>query len=62
MKKEAKTRKVTGERALKYTRFASKLVHLNLASSEQKRKYFDAIYALRELSDEYCELTGLNLD
>lgn len=62
MKKEAKTRKVTGERALKYTKFAGKLVRLNLASAEERKTYFDAIYALRELSDKYCELTGIDIE
>ena len=61
MKKEVK-RTITSKRALRYTELASKAIRLNLVSPEERKKYFDAIYALRELSDEYCELTGLNLD
>jgi GTP-dependent phosphoenolpyruvate carboxykinase len=61
MKKEVKTRSITGKKAVKYTELANKLVMLNLVSPEERKKYFDAVYALRELADEYCKLHGLEL-
>ena len=34
---------------------------LNLVSPEERRQYFDAIYTLRELADEYCNIHGLDI-
>ena len=61
MKKEIKTRGITGRKALKYTELANKMVMLNLVSSEERRQYFNAIYALRELADKYCDIHGLEI-
>ena len=61
MKKEVKTRTVTGNKTVKYTELANKMVMQNLVSPEERRKYFDAIYTLRELADKYCEIQGLDL-
>ena len=61
MKKEIKTRSITGIKAVKYTELANKMVMLNLVSPEERRQYFDAIYALRELADKYCNIHGLEI-
>lgn len=61
MKKEVKTRSLTGLKAVKYTELAGKMVMLNLVSPEERRKYFNAIYALRELADKYCNINGLEI-
>lgn len=61
MKKEVKTRTVTGDKTVKYAELANKMVMQNLVSPEERRKYFDAIYTLRELADKYCEIQGLDL-
>ena len=34
---------------------------LNLVSPEERRQYFNAIYALRELADKYCNIHGLEI-
>ena len=61
MKKEIKTRSITGIKAVKYTELANKMVMLNLVSPEERRQYFDAIYALRKLADKYCNIHGLEI-
>ena len=61
MKKEVKTRGITGDKAVKYAELANKIVMSNLVSPEERRKYFDAIYALRELADKYCNIHGLEI-
>lgn len=61
MKKEVKTRTITGNKAVKYTELANKMVMLNLVSPEERRQYFDAISALRELADKYCNIHGLKI-
>ena len=61
MKKEVKTRSITGFKAVKYTELANEMVMLNLVSPEERRQYFDAIYALRELADKYCDIHGLEI-
>ena len=61
MKKEVKTRSVTGIKAMKYTELANRMVMLNLVSPEERRQYFDAIYSLRELADKYCNIHGLEI-
>ena len=61
MEKEVKTRSVTGIKAMKYAELANKMVILNLVSPEERRQYFDAIYALRELADKYCNIHGLEI-
>ena len=61
MRKEVKTRSITGIRAMKYTELANKMVMLNLVSPEERRQYFNAIYALRELADKYCNIHGLEI-
>ena len=61
MKKEIKTRSITGIKAVKYTELANKMVTLNLVSPEERRQYFDAIYAIRELADKYCNIHGLEI-
>ena len=61
MKKEIETRGITGRKALKYTELANKLVMDNLVSPEERRQYFNAIYALRELADKYCDIHGLEI-
>lgn len=61
MKKEVKTRSLTGLKAIKYTELANKMVMQNLVSPEERRQYFNAIYALRELADEYCDINGLEI-
>ena len=61
MKKEVKTRSITGTKAVKYAELANKMVMLNLVSPEERRQYFDAIYALRELADKYCNIHGLEI-
>lgn len=55
------TRGITGNKAIQIVQYANKLVSLNLVSAEERRKYFDAIKALRDLSDQYCEINGLEL-
>lgn len=57
----ATTRSITGNKAVQIVQYANKLVALNLVSEEDRRKYFDAIKALRDLSDQYCEIHGLEL-
>ena len=61
MKKEIETRSITGNKAVKYTELANKMVMLNLVSPEERRQYFNAIYALRELADKYCDICGLEI-
>lgn len=61
MKKEVKTRSITGIKAVKYTELAGKMIMLNLVSPEERRQYFHAIYALRELADKYCDIHGLEI-
>lgn len=61
MEKETKTRGITGIKAMKYTELANKMVMLNLVSPEERRQYFNAIYALRELADKYCNIHGLEI-
>ena len=61
MEKETKTRSITGIKALKYTELANRMVTLGLASPEEKRQYFNAIYTLRELADKYCDIAGLEI-
>ena len=61
MKKEIKIRILTGNKAVKYTKLANKLVMNNLVSPEERRQYFNAIYALRELADKYCDIHGLEI-
>lgn len=57
----ATTRTITGNKAVQIVQYANKLVAQNLVSAEDRRKYFGAIKALRDLSDQYCEITGLEL-
>lgn len=57
----AATRSITGNKAVQIVQYANKLVALNLVSEEDRRKYFDAIKTLRSLSDQYCEIHGLEL-
>lgn len=57
----ATTRGITGNKAVQIVQYANKLVALNLVSEEDRRKYFDAIKALKSLSDQYCEIHGLEL-
>ena len=64
MKKETKvttTRSITGNKAVQIVQYANKLVAQNLVSAKDRQKYFDAIKALRDLSDQYCEIIGLPL-
>ena len=61
MEKKVKTRSVTGIKAMKYTELANRMVTLDLASPEEKRQYFNAIYTLRELADKYCDIAGLEI-
>lgn len=61
MKKKVETRGITGEKAVKYAELANKLVFYNLVSPQERNKYFDAIKALRDLADKYCEIHGLDL-
>ena len=61
MRKEVETRGITGIKAMKYTELANKMVMLNLVSPEERRQYFNAIYALRELADKYCNIHGLEI-
>ena len=61
MKKEIKTRSLTGNKAIKYIELANKMVMNNLVSPEERRQYFNAIYALRELADKYCNIHGLEI-
>lgn len=60
-KQSAQTRPITGKKTEEILKYAHKLVSLQLCSIEQRKVYFDAIKALRELSDEYCEICGLPL-
>ena len=57
----ATTRSITGNKTVQIVQYANKLVSQNLVSAEDRRKYFAAIKALRDLSDQYCEITGLEL-
>ena len=57
----AKTRGITGSNSVQIVQYANKLVTLNLVSPKERKKYFDAIKALRDLSDQYCEIHGLEL-
>ena len=61
MEKKVKTRGITGIKAMKYTELANRMVTLGLASPEEKRQYFNAIYTLRELADKYCDIAGLEI-
>ena len=61
MKREVKTGGITGIKAMKYTELANRMVTLDLASPEEKRQYFNAIYTLRELADKYCDIAGLEI-
>lgn len=60
-KQSAQTRPITGKKAEEILKYAHKLVSLQLCSVEQRQAYFNAIRTLRELSDEYCEICGLEL-
>ena len=55
-------RNITGMRALVYTKYANKLLHTNLATPEEKRKYFKAVETLRDLADKYGEIHGIDMD
>ena len=55
------TRSITGNKAVQIVQYANKLVAKKLVSKEDRRKYFDAIKVLRDLSDQYCEINGLKL-
>lgn len=57
----ATTRTITGNKAVQIVQYANKLVAQNLVSAKDRQKYFDAIKALRDLSDQYCEICGLPL-
>lgn len=57
----ATTRTITGNKAVQIVQYANKLVAQNLVSAEERKKYFAAIKALRDLSDLYCEIHGLEL-
>ena len=46
---------------MKYAELANRMVVLDLASPEEKRQYFNAIYTLRELADKYCDIAGLDI-
>lgn len=61
MKKVVKTRSITGDKLMKYAELANKLVIYNPISAEERRQFFNAAYALRELADKYCETHGLEL-
>lgn len=62
MKKQStSTRPITGRRVEERLKHANKLISLKLCSVEQRKAYFTAVETLRELSDEYCEITGLPL-
>ena len=61
MEKEVKTRSITGIKAMKYEELANRMVVLDLASPEEKRQYFNAIYTLRELADKYCDIANLDI-
>ena len=60
-KKTTQTRTITGHKSEQIVHLANKLVSLQLCSVEQRQAYFNAIRTLRELSDEYCEICGLDL-
>jgi hypothetical protein len=55
-------RNITGMRALVYTKYANKLLNTNLATPEEKRKYFEAVETLRDLADKYGEIHGIDMD
>ena len=55
-------RNITGMRALVYTKYASKLLQANLATPEEKSKYFKAVETLRDLADKYGEIHGIDMD
>ena len=55
------TRSITGNKAVQIVQYANKLVAQNLVSTKDRQKYFSAIKALRDLSDQYCEINGLEL-
>lgn len=55
-------RNITGMRALVYTKYASKSLQTNLATPEEKRKYFEAIRTLRNLADKYGRIHGIDMD
>ena len=57
----ATTRSITGNKAVQIVQYANKLVGQNLVSAKDRQKYFGAIKALRDLSDQYCEIIGLPL-
>lgn len=61
MEKEVETRSITGIKTVKYAELANKMVMLNLVSPEERRQYFNAVYALRELADKYCDINGLEI-
>lgn len=61
MKTKVVTRSITGNKAVKYTELANKMVSQNLVSPQERKQYFDAIKALRELADKYCEIVGLEI-
>lgn len=61
-KKSKMPRGITRDRALRYTYYADKLTSSVLSTEEEKRKFFHAIYTLRELSDKFCEIHGIDAD
>lgn len=57
----AKSRGITGSNSVQIVEYANKLITLGLVSPTDRKKYFHAMQALRDLSDQYCEIHGLEL-
>lgn len=47
----ATTRNITDNKAVQIVQYVNKLIAKNLVSAEDRRKYFDAIKVLRDLSN-----------
>lgn len=60
-KETRKPRTITKTRALVYAHYAQKFVK-TFGTAEEARKYFQALYTLRELADKYGEIDGIDMD
>ena len=55
-------RGITGNRVLRYAKFADKMIFYNLVTPKERKEFFKAVKVLRDLSDQYCNITGLPLE
>lgn len=62
MKQVVTTRGITGNRVLRYAKFANKMIFYNLVTPKERKEFFKAVMVLRDLSDQYCNINGLPLE